>query len=52
MTVNGVAYEDDLKALFMLLACNLDSEALQQIHGDPHAIALVHAARNLSHANQ
>jgi hypothetical protein len=46
LTGNVVAHESDLKALFIVLACNLDSEALQQLQGDEHAAALVHAARN------
>ena len=49
---NVVAYENDLKALFIALSCNLDSDALQQLEGDAHAIALVKAARNASFGNQ
>jgi hypothetical protein len=40
----GVTYESDLKELFVEIACNLDSDALQQLEGDEHAIALVQAA--------
>ncbi len=52
VTGNVIAYESDLKALFLALACNLDSEALQQLQGDEHAVALVQAARNSSFANR
>lgn len=45
LTGNGVSYEGDLKALFVEIACNLDSEALKQLEGDDHAMALVQAAR-------
>ena len=45
LTGSGVTYESDLKALFVALACGIDSEALQQLAGDEHAIALVQAAR-------
>jgi hypothetical protein len=45
LTGNGVSYESDLKALFVEIACNLDSDALRQLEGDDHAIALVQAAR-------
>ncbi len=48
---NVVAYENDLKALFSSLSCNLDSDALQQLEGDEHAMALVQAARNASFGN-
>ena len=45
LTGNGVSYESDLKALFVEIACNLDSDALKQLEGDEHTIALIQAAR-------
>jgi len=46
LTGSGITYESDLKALFVVLACSIGDEALRQLQGDEHAIALVQAARN------